>query len=75
MSREVIIEHGEISNPQTITQVMERKFEANDLDLHKHEVEVLEDDRRRGVRRLRVKNSKFFTIGEIPWHKKQSTGL
>lgn len=75
MSKEIIIEHNEINNPQTITQVMGDKFKANDLDIHKHEVEVLEDDNKKGIRRLRIKNSKFFSVGEIPWHKKLPTGV
>lgn len=45
---------------------MEKKFKEKDLDLHKNEVEVLEDDHRKGVRRLQVKNSKYFMV-KVPW--------
>lgn len=68
MSKEIILNHNEINNSQTITQVMEKKFKEKDLDLHRHEVEVLEDDHRKGVRRLQVKNSKHFFI-KVPWKK------
>lgn len=71
MSKEIIVEHKDISNPQSITQVMEKTFKDNDLDIHKHEVEILEDDHRKGLRHLQVKNTKYFSIGDIPWHKKR----
>lgn len=44
---------------------MEDKFKENNVDLHKHEVEVLEDDHRKGVRRLQVKNTKYYTWGNV----------
>lgn len=70
MSREILIPHGEISNSQTITQVMEQKFRENDLDMHRHEVTDLQDDDKRRVRKLTVKNSRYFSVGRVPWHEK-----
>lgn len=75
MSREIIIDHKDISNPQTITETVVNKFKENNLDVHINEVEVLEDDHDKGVRRLSIKNTKYFTIPDIPWHKKQPMGF
>lgn len=66
--REIIINHSDIKDSKTITKVIENKFKENDLDIHRHEVEILEDDHRKGVRRLQVKNSKYFLI-KVPWKK------
>jgi len=60
MAKEIIIDHNEISNNQNIMQVMEKKFKENDLNLHVNEVQELNDDHRKGVRRLQVKNTKYF---------------
>ena len=63
MSKEIIIPHSEISNPQTITQVQERKFKEHGLDIHKNEVDVFEDDHSKGRRRLKIRNVKIFDMG------------
>ena len=60
MSKELIIPHSEIKDTQAITGVMERKFKEQGLDLHVNEVEDMQDDHKRGVRKLRVKNTKYF---------------
>ena len=60
MSKELIIPHSEIKDNQTITGVMERKFKEQGLDLHVNEVEDMQDDHKKGMRRLRVKNTKYF---------------
>lgn len=60
MSKEVVIDHEEISNSQTITDVMERKFKEKDLDIHVNEVEELRDDHDKGVRVLKIRNTKYF---------------
>ena len=44
MSKEILIEHKDIEDSQTITQAMTNKFKEHDLDLHRHEVEVIDDD-------------------------------
>jgi len=69
MSKEILIPHGEISNSQTITEVTDRKFKEQGLDLHKDEVTDLDDDFKKGVRKLTVKNTKYFYFPDIPWHK------
>ena len=75
MSKEIIVEHKDIANSKTITNVMENIFKATGLNIHKDEVEILEDDHRKGIRRLQVKNTKYFSVGDVPWHKKQPMGL
>lgn len=72
MSKEIIINHQEITNSQTITQVMENKFKEKGLNLHVNEVEKLEDDNKKGVRVISVKGTKYFSVPEIPWHKNKS---
>ena len=57
---EIIIPHSEISDPNKITQEMEKRFKEKGLDVHKNDVLDLEDDFKRGVRRLKVKNTKYF---------------
>ena len=63
MSREFRVPHGTISNSQTLTEEMERRFKEQGLDLHRHEVEKLEDDFGTKERVLRVKNTKYFIQG------------
>jgi len=75
MSKEIIVEHKDIANSKTITNVMENIFKAKGLNIHKDEVEILEDDPRKGLRRLQVKNTKYFPVGNVPWHKKQPRGF
>lgn len=61
--KEIIIPHDEIGNSQTITDVNIRKFKERGLDIHKHEVVDLTDDHSKGVRRLKIRNVKYFG----PW--------
>lgn len=63
MAREFRIDHDKISDPQTITQVNIQEFKKQDLDIHRHEVERLEDDHGKKQRVYRVKNTKYFG----PW--------
>jgi len=63
MSREIRIPHEAIANSQTLTPEMERIFKEQGLDLHRHEVEKLEDDFGTKERVLRVKNTKYFVQG------------
>lgn len=60
MPKEIIVNHDDIRDPQTITQIMKNKFMEHDLDTKVNEVEVLEDDEKKGVRRILVKNTKYF---------------
>lgn len=69
MARELILDHQEISNPQTITKVMEDRFKDEGLNIHTHEVTKIEDDFRQKRRRVMIKNTKFFTVGDIPWKR------
>lgn len=63
MAREFRIDHDKIMDPQTITQVNIEEFKKQDLDIHRHEVERLEDDHGKKQRVYRVKNTKYFG----PW--------
>jgi hypothetical protein len=63
MSKEILIDHKDIADPQTITAVNEKKFKEAGLDMHKNEVDALEDDHKKGVRRLKIRNPKYFG----PW--------
>lgn len=63
MAREFRIPHDERDTPQNYTAKMERAFKEQDLDLHRHEVESMEDDFNKKVRVLKVKNRKIFIMG------------
>ena len=69
MAKEIVISHDKINNPQTITQVMESEFKKHDVNIHQHEVTDLDDDYNKGVRKLTVKNTKYFTVPDLPWKK------
>jgi hypothetical protein len=63
MSREITIDHDEISNSQTITEVNEKKFKEQGLDIHVNEVEEINDDHKARKRHIKIKNTKYFG----PW--------
>lgn len=63
MSREIQINHSEIKNPQEITKVVARKFKEQGLNHHVHEVIKLADDFSKGVRHLKIRNTKYFFQG------------
>ena len=69
MSKEISIKHDEIQDPQTITGIVENKFKEYGLDIHRHEVEDLQDDFKKGIRKLKIKNTKYYAIGRVPWHE------
>ena len=71
MAKELKIAHDKIRDPQTITQVQEQVFAEHSLDMHKHEVDRLEDDHTKGVRILTVKTPRsFFSVPDLPWTRK-----
>jgi hypothetical protein len=61
--KEIRIPHAEIKDPQTITQRNIRAFKEAGLDIHRHEVDELVDDRSTKTRVLKVRNIKYFG----PW--------
>jgi len=63
MAKTVVIDHSEIKNPQTITQVQQQKFKEAGVDMHKNEVMSLEDDHKKGKRIISLKNTKYFDMG------------
>lgn len=64
MGKDILIPHDEIQNPETITQRTVRAFRESGLDIHKNEVDRLEDDHAKGVRRLTVRNVRYFDLGK-----------
>ena len=65
--KEIILEHKDIKNSQTITEVMDKKFKEKGLNLHVNEVKSLEDDMKKGIRKIEVINTKYFTVPPLPW--------
>ena len=61
--KEVIVPHEELSDPNTITQVNEKMFKDNDLNIHTNEVEDITDDFQRKVRRYKIRNTRYFDMG------------
>lgn len=70
-NKELIIDHAEISNSQSITPVMERKFKERNMDIHMHDVVDIQDDFRKGIRKVEVRQRLHHFIGDIPWHTKK----
>lgn len=66
---DIIIPHDKIKNSQTCYRETENAFKAHDLDAHKHEVKTIDDDFKKGVRRLEVIATKHFIVPELPWKK------
>ncbi len=76
MARDIVIDHKDIKDPNTITDVQEARFKAEGLNMHVHEVDKLVDDHDKGKRIISVKNTKYFFIPYLPWlHKKEKGGL
>ena len=69
MARTIKLNHNEIQDPQKITQVTKEAFKNEGLNIHVNEVEKINDDYKRGTRILQVKNTKYHSIGNVPWHK------
>lgn len=70
MSKEITIDHKTIGDSQNITPVMEKEFNKRGLDIHRHEVESLNDDFKTGKRHLTVKNTQYFQgIGAEAWER------
>lgn len=65
MTVEIEIPHDEIRDPQTITGRNIRAFKEKGLEIHRHEVTDLQDDFKRKVRVLKVKNTKYFDMGRM----------
>jgi len=62
MSKEIRVPHGTINTVKKITPEMERVFKEHGLDLHRHDVEKMEDDFGTKERILTVKTRKYFLI-------------
>lgn len=62
MAKELRIPHEAIADSQTITDEMEARFREVGLDLHRHEVESLEDDWKNKERVLRIKTTRYHFL-------------
>jgi hypothetical protein len=72
MSKDIILDHKDIGDSQTITRVTEDAFKREGLDCHRHEVTDMYDDNDKGIRKLTVQTPRlFFSVPELPWHKKR----
>lgn len=60
MSREIKIAHDKLNDPHQTTVETERAFQGQDLNLHVHEVEQMDDDFKNGIRIIKVKNTRYF---------------
>ena len=60
MTKDIVLDHKDISDAQTMTSVVEKAFKNEGLDVHKHEVENIDDDFSTGQRRLRIKATQSF---------------
>lgn len=69
MSKEIILDHNDIRSGESCTQATKNAMAALGCDIHKHEVTDIQDDHKTGKRKLTVKNTKYHTIGNVPWHK------
>lgn len=54
----------EISDPQTITRRNKRLFKEHGEDIHRLEVDKIEDDHGRRVRIYKVRPRKYFDMGK-----------
>jgi hypothetical protein len=61
MSKELRIPASELQDVNTVTQDNIRRFKELGLDIHKNEVERLEDDPDNQERVLTIKTTKYFT--------------
>jgi hypothetical protein len=64
---EIVLNHDDIRDPQTITEVTRNAFKEKGLNIHVNEVESIDDDFKIGKRHLKVKNTKYHFIGKVPW--------
>lgn len=60
--KEISVSHDSITNPQTITKVVDKAFKDAGLDMHRHEAKH-EDDFGSRKRVYKIKNVKFFDMG------------
>ena len=58
--KEIVLDHKDIENPQTITEVQSRAFKERGLDLLKDDVKERIDDFSTGKRILKVKAPKKY---------------
>lgn len=63
MSREIRLKYDEIKDAQTITQRNIRAFLEAGLDIHKNEVDSIDDDDRKQERVMKVSTKKHFWMG------------
>lgn len=63
VSREFRIDHDKLSNPQTVSKVMDRAYQEQGLNKQVNiPLDVIDDPSKR-QRIVRVKNTKYFDFG------------
>jgi hypothetical protein len=60
MPKDIIIKHDKINHPEKVTKGTVDAFKNAGLDIHRNEVDLIEDDFDRGERRLKVKMPRSF---------------
>ena len=63
MSREIRLKYDEIKDAQTITARNVRAFLEAGLDIHKNEVDAIDDDDRKQERVMKISTKKHFWMG------------
>lgn len=66
---EMVIPYSEINDGDKITGRVSREFTEHGMNIHVNEVKELIDDDKRQVRVLKVKNSKYFSVPDLPWKR------
>lgn len=62
MAKEVRIPHSALRNPQDCSSVVEAHFKRVGLDVHRNEIDSMEDDHERGERVIRIQTPRV-TVG------------
>ena len=70
-NKEVRIPHSKIKDPHKITQVTTDAMKDAGCNIHQNEVADMYDDFKSGERVLSVQKKQYFTVGEVPWHRKE----
>ena len=63
MPKEIRLRYDEIKDAQTITQRNVRAFLEAGLDIHKNEVDAIDDDDRKQERIMKISTKKHFWMG------------
>ncbi len=62
-AKEILVDHSELQDPQTITARNERMFKEHGMDIHQNDVLDITDDHKKKVRRYKISHVKYFDMG------------